>query len=437
MPKIRLPKIKALENVIEERFINPSIVKSQGGLVFGTPIINNGCEFDGSTDYIRYPKIRFNNTRQFSFNARLREVNDYVSKTIFASDVATGPLLWFVSSTGINFFPNQSDTPVSWTGLTLTAPNLNVGLTFDADAQEAELFINGVSQGTRSTVVLNDTAGVLEIGSRLGATSVLDGIIDEFSFHTKILDATDFLSFVDDSGLVLRPLEHFPLHDKVGVTAPFLSTDVIKGSGMQLGDGVAAATFPDKLDGKNGYSFDGNQYGLLDGSPLNDYSATEISVSVWFNVQQDDFDGVFVTLLDSAQGSTSINGGFFIILDDRGSGNPTNGFSMSLRASAARTYKSPDNVIQNGLNHLVMTYDSSNDLRAYLNGEEVAGTLSGGGSGDFVPSSTDDVTIGATANTLNNKFIGEILDFQFYTEALNPVKVAQLYHLGYKYLGNK
>jgi hypothetical protein len=84
---------------------------------------------------------------------------------------------------------------VTWTSTGAGTATTHVGLTFDDPNNVAELFINGVSKGTKAMASTYDaTPGNLQIGAELTSTNPFLGVIDEFAVFTTVLTASDFLA---------------------------------------------------------------------------------------------------------------------------------------------------------------------------------------------------------------------------------------------------
>ncbi len=199
------------------------------------------------------------------------------------------------------------------------------------------------------------------------------------------------------------------------------------------GNLVTLVTFKPASPGRIGQALElsGAAYVNVGGSNLT--GATSISYSTWVRTDNTKFDGAFRSLIDDAQSDYSL-GGVTIMLDDRGSSEPTNGLTAIIDVSTGNCVQaSVSNVIASSPNwyHIAFTYNGSGSVKQlYING--TAMSVSSGsctGSGNFVPDTNDNMYLGAISpgsNILN----GRIDDTRIYNRALSASEVQRLYELG-------
>ena len=113
------------------------------------------------------------------------------STTLFSSDLApatTNPWLYFTTSNEITFYP-QNAAGVSWTYSWPTNQWVLWDLTYNDSTHVADLFINGVDQGSKTASQgYASTTGNIEVGAG-GNWSIFPGSMGEFAVYPSILSA--------------------------------------------------------------------------------------------------------------------------------------------------------------------------------------------------------------------------------------------------------
>jgi len=429
-----------LGEVFREDFHSPFSVVKNGGSINGNPNIKNGYEGDGTGDSISTDVQWSSIGRAFTIFVKVDQMDSFSTKAIFGTSTgANGPMLRFASSTSVLFWNNTGATAKTFGIAAPTAP-FTLAITYDDSTRGVAFYVDGVLDEAATMAQVGLFQQRLEIGGRLeGNNDSFDGKMGQFRVFNKVLSAdeiTDLHNMVTASE-VNNPGEVFPLHDKIGSAAPFTTTGVVRGTEATLGDGSTSTTFPTKLTGKNGYSFDGGDYIDLGASVLNTVSATEVTVAAWINYDAVANSGVFTVIADSAAASTSVNEGFSFYIDDRG-GSAIDSLVMSVHTTSggARGELSTTNAIQQGLNFVVGTYDSTNFAKVFVNGVNVDSSDQGTATGDFVPDSTGNIFVGARVGP-GNYFTGDILGFAMWDKALTPHQIKWLYSKGPRYLGKR
>ena len=156
-------------------------------------------------------------------------------------------------------------------------------------------------------------------------------------------------------------------------------------------------------------------------SPFYTESATSMSISVWAYVNSNDFDGTAMYIMDTGSGNPAGNGGFYILLDDRGGAfSPLNGLQVLMKSTTSyEGMKSNDDIFTvPGWYHILVEHDNGTG-KIYVNNVDVTNTYNDG-SGNFSPRNAA-LAIGAnnSGTGRNNSAIGEIA---FYNRKLTSAE---------------
>lgn len=419
-----------------------------GRTILGDATLSKGqVILDGTGDGVGYRNVHF--PKRFTFFAQIRDFTLNTTPSVFGGRLtpgSNGPLLRISSATSILFFVDEGAASVAWTVSSLPA-DFDIGLTYDDITNTAELWIDGVSQGTKSTAVnLNELRGTFQLGIRDNTLNPLQATIKHWFLAHGIYQDRDFERLTTSPSSLAnfhkKAIAAYYFTDKIGEAAPFTTSDFSPyGNTATLGDGATATKFPTKIAKTNGYTFDGGDYIDCGTSPFSEVSATSMSIAIWLNLQLGDFDGVFQGLADTAGANTGTTNGFSMLIDDRGGVNPTNGILFSLHAETNDDDYGvvASNVIENGWNHLIMSYDaSSTEMKAFVNGFDVGATTAGGatGSGNFVPRTDRNLLVGAVNTVPSNGFVGDIYSMLLFDQGVSSVQARYLFEQGPFYLGN-
>lgn len=150
-------------------------------------------DFDGTDDRITSTYNPFTNGSQRTFCGWANRDTSSSIDTLFGSDTATaGAWVRLHLASGSNdvvFTVNGGTNSVTWTAAWPgNAIATHWMLTFNEATDTAELFINGVSQGTKTVAqAYNATPGNFEIGARSGASDPFDGKQDEVAAFQGLL----------------------------------------------------------------------------------------------------------------------------------------------------------------------------------------------------------------------------------------------------------
>ena len=439
---------RAGDIVFAEKFTNTASVVGNGGTISGNPIIVNGIgQFDRTDDTVIYPKgiaPSFDNKTSITMICSFRTSDiGQAGSNYFISLPEAGGLNGIdmrITNTTAKFdLVTQADASTSITTEVAANTWYRLGLTYDGTTLRC--YKDGAEVGNDTVTVgggLKHDLGEFALGTiATGGTKTICDLKD------VVLSSRGYTAqeMVDDNDgttydYMNRAIADYPMHDIIGATDPFITTDVAKGANLTYGDGAGGAA-PTKDTIRNGNTYAGAEYLVASGSPFATASATAISLCIWIDIDVEDFDGVFIPVSDTAGASSGANDGYFFLLDDRGGGNPTKGINFSVHAVTNDTNRSilQDNVINNGINCLVLTYSAATDIIGYVDGVDVGGVRQGTGAGDYAPNTTKNFTLGAT-ETLASFFIGGILAVKCFDFALTPTQVKDLYNKGPKYLGN-
>jgi len=111
--------------------------------------------------------------------------------TLWTGDVTAGPFLRCDSAALSVTFDNDGTSGAGALGWANAWPALGVwvhwAFTFNAVSFVGELFINGVSQGTKTFATINATPGNFRVGVRATATDPFNGSIDEVAVYSGVL----------------------------------------------------------------------------------------------------------------------------------------------------------------------------------------------------------------------------------------------------------
>lgn len=156
-----------------------------------------------------------------------------------------------------------------------------------------------------------------------------------------------------------------------------------------------------------------------------------LTLSFKLKIAHADFDGTLASVFDNCSHSPN-NGGFYLVLDDRGGGNPTNGLNFGLGTGTGGTSRAfvVSNVIDNNIeNHYVISYDGVSTCVVYKNGVAFATTASGSGSG-FNPSPATNTTfrIGARSSDGALTIKGTLKDCRVWAGTLTAQEALDLYN---------
>ncbi len=170
------------------------------------------------------------------------------------------------------------------------------------------------------------------------------------------------------------------------------------------------------------------------GSPTNG-----ITITLWVYTSNTYFDGSLDMLLADNQGTPASENGFWLNLEDRGAGNTTNGVQVEFDVTTGARKEYATNVIGStpAWYHITALYNpTESDAHIFINGTEVTSTVapSGGGTGNYVPDTDENLFIGAL-NNLTFLFNGKLDDVRIYNRALSASEVRQLYNQGAMKLG--
>ena len=445
------PIIRATDYVFREQFFSDAELEANGGVISGNPVISNGvAAFDGTDDTVTYPQgdaPNFDNKPEIILicSFRTSDVAQAGNNYFIALPEAGGlnGVDMRITNTTITFdLVTHADNSITITTTVAADTWYRLGLTYDGTTLRC--YKNGVEVGSDTVVAgsgIKHASGELHLATlSAGQSKTICDLGDDVVIGTRGYTAQEMLDDYNKTAFayVNKDIAEWQMADKVGASSPFTTTDLVNGLDLTLGDGAGTGE-PTKVSGRNEYTFSGSDYMEASGSPFANANATAMSVSAWINVQREDFDGVFATIADTGSASTSVNDGFFMVVDDRGGGSGTNGVLVSVHCltnDTARTAASIDGVINNGLNFITMAYSDDNDLCIFVNGKDVLDTRTGTGSGDFVPNSTANFTVGALAATLGSKFTGGIRPIRCHDFALTLTQHKDLYNKGPKYIGN-
>ncbi len=399
-----------LGQILREGFRSPLSVALNGGTtILGNPVINNGYEGDGATDGVVYEDRQWAEIgNKFTFFMRVKSMDDFTNRAIYGASSGNGPMLRFTNSTSINIWNDTGATALTF-GITAPSGPFTIAVTYDNSTQVCSLYIDGVLDQTQTFAQTANNSGALVVGARLTGNDSFDGKIEEFELWSRVMSANEILKMhnkglLDSNRSVITML---PLHDRIGSAAPFTTTNT-EGVNSTLGNGSTSSTFPAKISGRNGYSFDGTS----------DYITVPHvenirTICVWADNKPD---ANFRRLISKGDNDISMliwNDGTYRVYFQNTGVDINSGITPS-----------------RGLHMFSLTFDGST-VRTYV--DDVAGNTSA--RTDYV--STDDLLLGAVNFVSIQQFWNsDIYKVLIFDEALTPLEIENQYLQGAKYFGN-
>lgn len=429
-----------LGEIFREDFSSKFDLYRNGGDLVGNPVVNGAYEGDGTSQSATYENFNWGHVRKYSIHVEVERFDSVSDQALVSSSTSSGPLLRLFSETTLQFFSDQSNSPFFNATVNVQEGDSGTfGVSFDSETQVAKLYWNGEYLAQKTAMPVSNTAeNFLQLFSRITTNSSLDGKAKRVRIFNSVLSDADFEKLHDNTLFTWDQsfTDYWLMKDKIGTTNPFYSKNALNGEKAVLGDG-AGNYAPTKVFGKDMYEFGGAHYLDCGPSSLADVGATELTVGGWIDLHRADFDGVFQVIVDTANATTSTNNGFVLYVDDRG-GSATNSLNFAVHTSSgnSRGAISAQNAIQNGLQHVVGTYDSDNLAKLYVNGEDVTSATLGTATGDFVPSSTRDVLIGAYSALGQGGLDGGVGPLGIAKKAFSPMQVKDWFHRELNYLGS-
>ena len=291
--------------------------------------------------------------------------------TIFSSDLApasTNPWLCFTNSTTIAFYP-QNSANVTWTYTMPLNKWVLFDLTYNDSTKVADLFINGVDQGSKTVSQgYNTTTGNLEWGAGAGSSWFWpSGGMGEAAVYAGILSSTRIQAHYNDAfGETYQqavaadsPSEYLRMNESSGSTANDSSGNSHNGTYVGGTLGVTGPVSGDTADNMGGSGYVDTAY-----NPF--ASGSSRTFEVWAQTPSAPSDA---TLFSSDLHPASTNPWLFI-----NSGNVT--FEPQNSASVSWTYSMPTST---WVMFDLAYNDSTKSAQLYINGvDQGAKTVSQG-----------------------------------------------------------
>lgn len=164
-------------------------------------------------------------------------------------------------------------------------------------------------------------------------------------------------------------------------------------------------------------------------SPFFQESATALTISTWIYVDAFDYNNTLIALADTASGSV-IDGGLLLLLDDRGGSSPREGLTFAIRTIGGNEVRRSNSLIISGIGwrHIVVSYDSTDFSRIYVNNSDETGVRVSSGSGSFAPKNFN-LRFGE-ANTGQWDFEGNFDSTYFWNRAITVSEINELWNGG-------
>ena len=336
----------------------------------------------------------------------------------------------FILSSGvnlINILSNDSILNTGWVNVVVTQ-----------DGTTSKMYINGVLQSaTDSGEWLADLSDLAyaHIGMRRrdGANGEFwNTKIDDIEYYSgKALSQDEITTFYDEynakisadtlaKGLVLDMSL-----DKADIGT---STDSILDLTPNANNGVAVGTTwtTDRHGQANkAMSFNGtSDYVDLGASVDDTMSGKTVGASMWVYTDPADWNGGVEVLLDNSITAPSTNNGFYVALDDRGGGQPTEGLIVTIaRGGGFVSADTNNNVITSAGWYHIAFFDDGTNYKIYVNG--VDQTLTNYASGTYDANALD-LYIGAVNNG-SLFFTGKMDDVKLWSRSMTTAEVTTLY----------
>lgn len=400
-----------------EKFESEAEVIRNGGVVNGTPEIDNGAVFNGTTDYI-VSQTNFMINNEFSFMC--------LFTPDFAKDEGVARYICDAENTARYYFYHQSNNNMA----VLVSNNYHV-IPYDdykdywidfgenlivstGNSSGFKVYLNGHVIADIVIAVLLLSPSFIVVGSRNNGVTFFKGTIHAIRFFSQILTPEEVLDYYNNS--VFNYEKDSVLSLPMGLAQHDLSnnrTFDVSGNNNHatFGDGVTPSTFPEKIAERHGYEFDG----------VDDYLLTANSVvleAVTFaSLVKFDANSLNAIMCHGETGdlfnlSVGVQSGI-------GTDNQIN-FSMF-----STSWKVADSGITPQLGKLysvVGTFDGTT-LSIYVDGT-LCGTNTASPDSRAFP-----VQIGKRFDPANpNPFAGEIYEAVVLEEALTPMQVQDLHN---------
>lgn len=436
-----------LGEIFREDFSSPFDVAQNGGVVVGTPSINNGVSL-GSDDYIEWgnlPSLKRNIGFIVSFlvkgdplTANAGILTNNASHAILTSAANTSVEVSYFDSDGKIYFQIGHNSSVksnlgiaqeSWLDGTWHRYTASWDGTTAADSMKVfvdEQLVGSKAASATGMNMFNDKL-------RLGKPQLAPGItaeVKDLQFWGRgfsVSEVSDLhnnamFSYLDNDAHI------YPLHDKVGESR-FTTSDVAGGIDLTFGDGSTLSTFPDAVMGRNGALFATGKYldgGLIPDTYISNPTGSDISWGAWIR-------------------PTTLAGSTYYILSSGGQTSST-GVSLSINASrnvvaiiTTETHTATltsNKTLDAGRRYFVLASYRAEDNHIHLliDSEEDSNKA-------LVPTTQTDtqtrLSIGAPNTALTSfNFIGEINEVFFMKKFLTPIQRYDRYLKGPYYLGN-
>ena len=423
------PAERAVGCSFAENFVSQADVELNGGTVAGTPTIDFGATFDGTTDYISYvlDGKEFNSDELsivIEFNPDF-EADDDEDHCLMGGGSSDD--YWLLKHNANSIRLDLGNTTIGYIPLLDYQSYWNVGsrnvIVVSGTSGNTSVWLNGnVILDEKNTVWTETIIDNMTIGSRHSSkSSFFVGTISNFQVYKSLLTAQDALNFYNNDTYNYRNKAVLDLpmgmaqHDPTNVRCLDVSGN---GKHAQFGDGSTSTTYPTKQT-THGYDFDGGDY-MIATPDLNVGDSGSLAFVMEFSPDFN-YDENAVTYL---YGSTA-ESIFAVIKQNNASSNVLDIWmgNEKIDSIAEATYSPYWRKGQR--NELIISGTggdgSSNITRAWLNGVEIMNDTVEWYGGTDVTS----LTMGASYS-IGNFFNGKITSFQVYPFILTPTQVQDL-----------
>ena len=409
-----------------DEFESNETVLRNGGIIIGSPIINFGATFNGSTDLLEYSRYPEPQEITLSCEVVLNSKSG-ASNIVSVYDSGTSLFAYILrhraSDSELQFLINDGGVQSAVSDADINE-NQKYSIMATYDGTTLKLYIDGVLQSATDTAtsILYPTSNkTLQVGHYFNGSNSWDGTIKDLKIFNTALTAQEAADYYNRTTWRYREHTKFYLpmraeqHDPVNVRTLDASGN---GKNGTLGDGSTATTYPTKLT-RRGYSFDGGDYIAMPNSDPIWSGTAGYTIAMVIN----DAPGSVDRTIFGEGYSTSTTPIFRL----RSQATAGQNLVVQLRSDALVNLL--NNVLSDsepfdGGHHTIIWTDEAGDAHLYVDGMEDATDFSYVSSGLTL----DRTTIGAwISNAVAEQMTGEVLFCSSYTRKLTPTQVWDLH----------
>ena len=169
--------------------------------------------FNGSTQWVTSAYNPFATGVGRTFECWFKRTSSSTADAMMGSDNVSNPVIFRADSaaTTVSIWVDGSSAAQTWTGtLVSVGTTVHLAFTFNGSTKVGELFVNGVSQGTKTFATdYNATPGNFTVARRGSGQDPCDGTLDEVAIYGTVLSAARILAHYNAGALVAAPVKTF------------------------------------------------------------------------------------------------------------------------------------------------------------------------------------------------------------------------------------